>query len=158
MITAHVLALGIALVIYALPHHVIPREDIAIGTISTRNGTAGTIVSVPENTPEIAGSTVGSDEAEGATVALEPDVISTDYPEMDNIENFSEPTIAETQPEPTTTLVGYFKDRFADLFNGDDSITNTEVLYRSGNVEITISSGYDTTFSSQYWRISIFPI
>ena len=36
LIIMHAFALGIALLVYALPHHVIPEASVAVGTVSTR--------------------------------------------------------------------------------------------------------------------------
>ena len=69
----HVLALGIALLLYALPHHVIPHGEEAVGAVSTRGGAVQTAVAAEPETAEAYASDDGAGEAEPASESGEYD-------------------------------------------------------------------------------------
>jgi len=120
LILAHVLALGIALVLYALPHHVIPRQGVAIGVTSSRSRAAQGIQPTDSPVPE-----------EEAVVPVSAEV------EL--------PVDAEPTPEPVQEAVaeevGNFRQRLAGHFT-DGGVERTETTYRSANLDISISSEY----------------
>lgn len=120
VIVAHVLALGIALLLYALPHHVIPHGETAIGVVSTRHG---------------------AQAQPAATQAPEPE--TDDAPEETEASEVLEAT-PEPTPEPTAEpiVVGNFRDKFAGKFTGGD-VTVTEESYKSANVSIQVYKQYD---------------
>ena len=134
----HVLALGIALLIYALPHHVLPRVDQAVGTTSTREMAAVQTTPVPQEvTPEPAWTPQPTAELPEAPVAQATDV-PTPSPE---------PTEA---PDP----VGVFRRKFAEHFTsgGVEQETGSDrITYRSPNVDITITKGFLESTNSTYY-------
>lgn len=78
----HVAALGIALLIYALPHHVIPQAGVSVGTVSTRGMmAAGDIGSdEPQANADLVESVPGI-QWQSAAVAIETP--STPAPEIE---------------------------------------------------------------------------
>lgn len=130
---AHAAVLGIALLIYALPHHVIPSAGEAVGIVSVRGGApaeAAPVAAVePETTPEPMAEPV--------------------------VQAVAEPTPNPT-PEATAAPVGYFRDKFADHFNADGSVYNSGGVYRSGNVEISVSEQFDSELTVRYQVADIY--
>lgn len=88
LILAHVVALGVALLLYALPHHVIPRAGKSLGITSSRNGAVTT-------------------QAETAAPVVDAAAV-TPVPT-------AEPVVT-AEPEPTPP-VGNFRAKFADHFS-----------------------------------------
>ena len=119
---AHVLALGIALVLYALPHHVIPHGEASIGVTSTRGGRAA------------AAQAVLQEETEAPADAVE---------EAAEAEQTPVPT-AQPTPEPTQdpASVGDFRDKFAGMFTSGD-VNITETSYQSPNLNIQVNKLYN---------------
>lgn len=112
VIVLHVLALAVALLIYVLPHHVIPREGTPVGVRSVRGN--GTPAAQSEASPE-----------------------PSSAPELP-AEPSAEPTV-EPSAEPTEPT-GYFGNLLADKFtNGEVEVT--ENSYRSANLNITMLDG-----------------
>lgn len=112
----HVLALGTALLIYAVPHHVMPRQQEAIGIMSSRAAMSTAVE--PSAAPEL---TVQPTSA--------PLVMNTD------------PTVAPT-PEVTpapTDGVGQFAIKFADKFTSGN-VEYTDTTYRSANINVSFST------------------
>ena len=89
---AHLLALGVALVLYALPHHVLPSAQQATGIVSTRASIQRT---------EAPRSTAGAVRAEG-----------------DDDEDAAPEVTSEPTPEP----VGSFRNKYADKFTDGEVI------------------------------------
>lgn len=124
LLLMHLLALGIALLLYALPHHVIPRTSEAVGTVSTRammaNANAIQQTAQPEKTVDPAAlsaqETMAADHLTVDAQAAEPDTeesaaletVGTDTPEGADILTATDaPEYAEDSvysPEPETTL------------------------------------------------------
>ena len=113
----HVVALGLALVLYALPHHVIPHGEAAIGVVSTRGGAA--VQAAQTQTPE-------AEPADEAAEALEA------------VEATPEPT-----PEPTPDPVseGDFSEKWAAMFTSGD-VKMTDDSYQSANVSVRVTKEY----------------
>lgn len=114
LVLADVLALGVALVVFALFHHVIPRHEEAVGQVSQRVRTVETIEDSQLNVSAPAVQPI----AETATI---------------------EPT---AMPEATPDPVGYFGGKFADKFTDGDVIRENRV-YRSGNVNVSITQVHE---------------
>lgn len=115
--------IGIGLCIFALFHHVIPREEVASGIVSQRQSVPQNIsvqqTAVPESIPE-------SQE----TVAEQPT---------------AEPVV---QADP----VGYFGTKFADKFTDGEVISKLlddgTGIYQSANLNLTGTThqGYNSTY------------
>lgn len=121
VITAHVLALGIALLLYALPHHVIPHGEASIGIVSTR-GAAQVQAAAPAETEAPDTEPAAGEDAAG-TVEAQPTQAPTPEPPQD----------------PTT--VGNFREKFADKFT-DGEVRMTEDSYQSANLNIRVIKKY----------------
>ncbi len=130
---AHALALGIALVLYALPHHVIPSVQESTGVVSSRQSiqrTAAPIVT-PEATPE------------PVQMAAEPAADA-------EAEATPEPT-----PAPTEEPVGSFRNKFADKFT-DGEVIRTHSEYRSANLYVTFQKKYFDELLSRVYFVDIY--
>ena len=126
VVTAHILALGIALLLYALPHHVIPRKRASLGVTSSRYAS----VQAATETPPAADST----PAPEATQA---------------------PAETAT-PEPTPTpRVGDFRARFPGMFT-DGRVERTDTSYRSGNISISLSNEFSEIMKSRVYIADIY--
>lgn len=115
VIALHVLALGAALLIYAVPHHVMPRQQEAIGITSSRMSMSAT--AEPASTPA-----------------------PTVQPAATLLTEAAAPTIAPT-PEATEAPadgVGQFRVKFADKFAG--GVEYTDTAYRSPNISVSFST------------------
>lgn len=122
--------IGIGLCIFALFHHVIPREETSAGVVSSRG--SATTVQQPESV-----ETTVQPVAEAAAAEATP-------------EPAQEPVSAD--------LVGYFGSKFADKFTSGDVI-NTLLedgtgVYQSANLNLT---GYSSVaYDSTYYVIDIY--
>ncbi len=125
---AHLLALGVALVLYALPHHVLPSRQQATGIVSTRESVARHSAA----------------PAATATAAVEYD------DEGDPILPAADPT-----PEPTPEPVGSFRNRFADKFT-DGEVIETDNSYQSANLNITFQKKYFDELMSRVYYADIY--
>lgn len=143
LVLADVLALGLALVVFALFHHVIPRQEQAVGTVSRRVSSAvETATAVPSAAPTA--------EAPAEPLVIEADgmqsmMVSSQAPAASSSAT-PEPTPSAT-PEPTATPdpVGYFGTKFADKFT-DGEVVRGKTSYQSENLNITVKElrKYDT--------------
>lgn len=115
VIVCHILALVVALLLYALPHHVITRKETAVGIQSSRSDA---VTAMAGQTPE--------------PVAPEPTAAATVEPEA-TLE--AEP-VAAAQP---TDAPGSFRVKFADKFTSG-AVESTDTTYRSANVNLTVST------------------
>lgn len=134
-----ILLLGVALVVFALFHHVLPRREEAVGTLSQRVSSEQTAiveyasVSTPEQTLELTVEPTVEPTIEAtAEITPQPTPEPTASPT-------AEPT-AEPTPEPTATPdpVGYFGTKYADKFT-DGEVVQTESSYQSANVNVTVT-------------------
>ena len=123
VIAAHVLSLAIALLIYAVPHHVMPRQQEAIGIKSSRESVASNATGAPTAVPTAVPQATASlgDLLGGAPLT----------------------TAAPAQtPVPTAAPadgVGQFRVKFADKFTSGE-VEQTANSYRSANISITFST------------------
>lgn len=120
VVALHVLALGAALLIYAVPHHVMPRQQEAIGITSSR--AAMSVATEPTSTPK-------------------PTLQPTNAPLTEAIAPSIAPT-AEPTPEVTaapTDGVGQFNIKFADKFTSGN-VEYTDTTYRSANINVSFST------------------
>ena len=142
ILTAHVLALGAALLLYALPHHVIPRTQAAVGVTSTRE-MAARPTAAP--TPEPAEDGTGEDSAQTTEDAAQTP------------EDAAQDSAAEAAAEDgiPTIIVGDFREKFADKFT-DGEIIQTATSYQSPNLNITLSDGYFNSISSHVYVADIY--
>ncbi len=114
----HLLALGLALVLFSLPHHVIPRNRASLGITSSRDAAPAMAAPAPEATaaPEAA-----APEDAGQAVAAQ--------------------SLAAPAETAAPARVGDFSAKFADKFITGDPIY-TENSYITQNVNISISEHY----------------
>jgi hypothetical protein len=143
VLITHVAALGIALVLYALPHHVIPHGEASVGIVSTRGGTVTTVqASAPVETAQPAEAA-----PEGAAV------------EASSVENAATVAEATATPEPTATpapvVVGNFKDTYADMFTGGE-VNYSDTSYQSGNVAVRYYTEYNEDVHSQVYLVEFY--
>ena len=117
----HLAALGLALVLFALPHHVIPRHRESMGIVSERGA-------APVSTAETA--------APAAEPASDPQTEAANAGEPADAAESAEPA-AEAEPtaEPR---VGDFSAKFADKFIQGDPVY-TDTTYVSENLNITLT-------------------
>ena len=146
VITSHALALGVALVLYALPHHVIPRAEASIDLVSIRasrpvtTGARGDeadepfldIDVEPEDTElyDESGTAFGDDGASAPAGDAESPQDSTEVP-ADGA------AAAPTEED----VLGSFRNKFADHFT-DGEVESTKSSYRSGNIDVTLKKRF----------------
>ena len=127
LVIADILLLGVALVVFALFHHVLPRQQEAIGTVSRR------VSSVQETAVPTAQPTA----APTATATPEPTAEIVQEQASATPEPTATPT-PEPTPEPTPDPVGYFGTKFADKFT-DGEVVRDGGTYRSANVNVSVT-------------------
>lgn len=115
VLVADLLIFGIALIVFALFHHVLPKSMESTGVVSSRENMRAIVTAIPEETPAPT-----QQAAEQAVLQAAPEI--TVQPS------------ATPEPEP----VGYFGTKYAKRFNTDGSVEETEDSYISGNVNIKI--------------------
>lgn len=122
--------IGIALLVFAYFHHVRPKEEVAVGTLTTRAYARPTAAlqntPVPENTPAPTVVFEKATEEEAGSPDQTPKAAVTPVPTP-------EPT-----PEPTPDPVGYFGTRFKDKFTTGEVISEKD-RYVSENVSVTVT-------------------
>lgn len=124
VVVADVLVFAVALNVFALFHHVIPRNVEAVGLSSSREGMAPQAVQTPE---AVAGATVE------ATIAPVADPASV--PAVDPAVATAEIAAPTATPDP----VGYFGTKFADKFTGGE-VSQDAWHYQSANLNIVNST------------------
>ena len=146
VVCADILALGIALVIYALPHHVIPRTLQSKDVVIQRPGAAYSAqaqspAATPDNSmfvpvPAVQAEAQADAAPAPAATALPsgPTAIPTAVP--------AETETPEEQPQEASDAyegepVGYFGNIFADKFT-DGEVEKTADSYKSRNLNIQI--------------------
>lgn len=113
------LVFGIALLVFAYFHHVMPRNEAAVGTVSVRASVNQQTTVQPTASPTPAPEVVES-TAEAISVSL------TATPE------------ATPTPSPTPDPVGYFGTKYADKFT-DGEVISTASGYQSANINVSAS-------------------
>ena len=135
LVIAHVLALGVALVLYALPHHVIPRAEKEVGITSSRES-AALLPPEEHETPE-------------------PSAVPTTVPTVEAIGDGTPVPTPEPTPVPTAEPVGSFRNKFADKFT-DGEVINTKKSYRSANLNVTLSERFIESMDSKVYLVDIY--
>lgn len=135
LVLRHGLALGAALLIFALPHHVLPQRQEAVMARSSR-GMETLRSALPESTPE---PTPESTELPAMTVSLTPEPTST-----------PEPT-----PEPADAP-GSFRIKFADKFIEGKDVRLKDGVYRSENLNITLTERYIEDLRTRCYLVDIY--
>ena len=130
----HVIALGLALVLYALPHHVIPHSEVSIGVVSVRGGSAA------QANPTEAPAAGAEEAAPEATEAAEV------------VEATPEPT---PEPTPDPASVGDFSEKFAAMFTSGD-VKMEEDSYQSANVCVRVTKEYFTEIPAWIYVADIY--
>lgn len=137
----HILALGIALLVFALPHHVLPSAQEEVIARSSRGMTAATPTPIPAPvpTPEVSAQPSAASMADTSEApAYTP-----------------EPTPSPT-PEPTDP-VGSFRIKFADHFTQDGSVLRKgNERYRTGNVDIAVYQKYNKDLNVRCYVADIY--
>ncbi|MBE5772396.1 MAG: phosphodiester glycosidase family protein [Clostridiales bacterium] len=175
LIILHILALGAALLVYALFHHVIPRTSEAVGIVSTRMTASG--AGVQDFETEVLSEPDGDGEAEPlewaldleeaaefdedeyiqpeetAMAAVQPSVSPEASPEATMVLATPEPTPVPTE-EPKDD-VGSFRIKFADKF-ATGKTKKTSTRYKSKNLNIKISKVKDTDLDAVYYVVDIY--
>ncbi len=135
VLTGHVLALGVALVVYALAHHVIPRGEAVVGVVSLRGGTAETVV-----------------QAQSAPIEADRDAAESDQEAVEAPSEAAAIVAAEAPSEMESAgvvdgsasqvaAVGDFRATHAAHFTSGEVI-ETENSYQSANVSVTVQREY----------------
>ena len=140
---AHVLVLGIALVLYALPHHVLPSVQADTGIVSSRNG-----AQQAAGMPQAAGETESMAADAPTATALPAD----DLADAAGVVSESTP---ESTPEPTPEPLGSFRSSFPDKFT-DGEVIQTDDTYQSANLNITYQKKYINEMHSRVYFVDIY--
>ena len=136
VVTTHVLVLGISMLLYALPHHVIPHDEASVGIVSSRGG--GVTQSQPASAPAATEAPAEAvSEAEPTSAAVE----QTPTPE---------PTAT---PEPV--IVGNFRDVFPDKFT-DGKVSYSDTGYRSGNLNVSYYTEFNSDINAQVYLVEFY--
>lgn len=136
------LVFGIALLVFAYFHHVMPRSEKVVGTtsarVSARQEATVQATATPSPTPEIIES--GS-AAEAMSASPTPEATPSPSP--------------SPSPSPTPDPIGYFGTKYADMFT-DGKVISTGTSYQSANLNVTASqlheNGSDIYFVDVYVR------
>lgn len=112
----HLLALGLALVLFALPHHVLPQSRASLGIVSSRDAAPAAAVTAPAEGISAAANSGGEAAAPVDAAAL---------------------PAASVAP----ARVGDFSEKFADKFIEGDAVFS-ENSYVSKNLNISITEHY----------------
>lgn len=116
VLVLHVLALGAALLIYAVPHHVMPRQQEAIGITSSRSAMSATAQPTATPAPTVQPAATLLTEAAAPTIAPTPEAT-----------------------EAPVDGVGQFRVKFADKFTGGD-VEYTDTTYKSAHINVSFST------------------
>jgi len=135
LILVDLLLLGVALVVFALFHHVIPRQEEAIGTVSRRVSSVET-TAVPTSVPTAVPTPQPTPTA--APTAQLDAVQTAELPEATPTPEPTATPTPEPTPVPTPDPVGYFGTKFADKFT-DGEVIKEGANYKSGNVNISVT-------------------
>lgn len=111
----------IALLVFALFHHVIPQEMEAVGTVSQRVSAATTAEPSETAVPEASPTPTVAPAAEAVAAAT-----------------LAPMATAEPTPTPTPDPVGYFGTKFADKFTSGEVISD-KYGYQSEYVNISLT-------------------
>ena len=130
---AHVLALGVALLLYALPHHVIPHGENIVGVTSSRGSAEPQTAAAQATNLEQAIAEELSYDVEAPEEAATYDFVSA--------ETAVPQAAQESQPEPQTAQVGDFRDALAGHFTSGDVVI-TDTGYQSANISVQMSREY----------------
>lgn len=140
LIATHLLALAVALLAFALFHHVLPRSERSTGITSSRyaveeeEASDATLSDLAPLETDSSIASVESDQTEAGTA-------------VDATETETAPTmIAAVPDEPTPTpkaaqthtTVGYFGEKFSDKFTSGKAVKKGN-NYSSPNVNITLN-------------------
>ena len=153
LVTAHVFALGIALVLYALPHHVIPQAGVAVGITSSRASMSASNAAQP--------SAANAVETQAPVATQQPEADApTPTPQAVNDTGVlaaaqSASPVAEPSSTPAVDAVGIFRVKFADYFTSGE-VERTDNTYRSANVNITLSTNYNDDLQVRYHVADIY--
>lgn len=146
VIVLHVLVLGAALLLYALPHHVISRPEQAVGITSKRNTGATTAQSTEAPAAEpTADPALSAAQPTANPAAVQP--AATLGIDLGNAALGITPVpsaapVATTAPTPVpaaTDGVGQFRVKFADKFTRGD-VEMTDTTYKSAYVNVSFST------------------
>ncbi len=118
IILLHLLALGLALIVFSLFHHVIPRGRTSLGVTSSRNSVQVASTSPIASMDVSAAPTSATGSGSVSTLAIAP------------------------TPSPEPAVVGDFSQKFADKFIEGNPVI-MENTYVSENLNVTISEYYE---------------
>lgn len=150
VIVAHVLVLGLSLLIYAVPHHVLSYEEQAVGVTSTRGGMTAQNTVEPAAEPSVGPS---AEPAAVPDVAVEPTLApsatlsladaalgATPVPTQSTATAAPAAPAAEAAAVPTgTDGVGQFRVKYADKFTSGE-VEYTDTAYKSANINVSFST------------------
>ena len=153
---AHLLAAGVALVLYALPHHVLPSVQQSTGVVSTRQSIRRPVQ--PTAMPDIAytepseAPAVDAPQAAAAPeTAVEPD--AGPIPGAASASD-TEPA-PDAEPAYEEEPVGSFRRKFADKFT-DGKVIRNHYSYQSANVNVTFQRKYFDELLSRVYLVDIY--
>lgn len=121
LVVGDVLLIGVALVVFALFHHVLPRHEASVGKVSSRASMSAAVVQAPAPTAEAVEAAAPEAEAEPAPAQAEP----------------AEAVLAGDLLEGITT--GDFSEKFAGRFT-DGEVVQSATGYKSANVNVTLGT------------------
>ena len=131
LITADLFGLVVALLLFALVHHVIPRGRASLGVVSSRDSMSVAAAVTAQPTEEAPADEADTDITEADTGSADADTGSADA----DTETDAEVTAAPTR-------VGDFTGKFDDVFS-DGTIIRTDDTYQSDNVYVKITKTFE---------------
>lgn len=151
LVVTDVVIFAIALNVFALFHHVLPRRETSTGLVSDRyraSALASDAAAPAQPSPD-EGPAMDLSEFESETIPFGTDVAEEEAAPPAEEAPEEEPAAIDAEPEedaeeggaPMTAsalITGYFGDRFPEKFTGGESVKSRSG-YRNGNVNITLS-------------------
>ena len=129
LVVMDAIILAVALIVFALFHHVLPLNTQTSGRVLP-TVTTTTTAAVPQTTTAV--------QAEETTVSE------------------GETTTAEETTPAAPSLGGMFGDKFADKFNADGSVEKTDTTYKSGNINLTLEKHVDEDKTITWYTIDVY--
>lgn len=145
LILMDVVLIGLALVVFSLFHHVIPRRQASLGIVSARPGAVAAATAAPTTVPEPTLAAIETTVPEPTTTAeptSTPQPTSTPEPTPEAVLDVTQ------EPTPTPEPVGYFGTKFKDKFceAGGARVGDN---FQSTNLNITVQK-YHVNKSNLY--------
>ncbi len=147
VIAADVLIFGVALLVFALFHHVLPRHEESVGLVSSRDSSGGGVIAVSDLDAREASEADGEVDVDFSGLTDESLSFSEDGVEYED-DGESAGDVVDTEasmPAPTTASLGLVGDltagdfgiKFADKFTSG-KVKASDSGYQSKNLNISL--------------------